>query len=256
MIDYFNSLRFVAVQRPYLYSKLLRPRVAKCLIAFIWSFSGIWSILGIYDWNYKLQSTSTQISQFRKKDESVYSIKVGRMCTNKNTCYFVISFYAIYVPILITMAGIHVSVLCTTFTHIRHIKQHSRVRSEDISNKEAVKRICSYRFFRKELRASKSVAIVYLAFCVCWLPTCVITTIIHVDKNYFAQLQRENMVLFMTLYYLFIEVLPLLNTMLNPIIYSSSNKQFRDVLVSLWRKFLGRTPKLSEFELTALNQQA
>ena len=246
------TFRFIAIQMPFRYSRLLRPQVMRSLIVFVWSFAGIWSILGIFNWNYQPQLGSNRKSALRKKDQSVYSIKVGRMCTNQNTWYFVISFYAIYVLILIFMTGIHVSVFRTTLIHIQHIKQHARVKRDA----SVERRICHHKCFRKELRASRSVAIVYMAFCVCWLPTCVITTIIHVDKNYFTELRKQKKVLFLTLYYLFIEVLPLLNTMVNPIIYSFSNKQFQDVLVNLWRKFFGKTPRRNEFELTALNQQA
>ena len=103
----------------------------------------------------------------------------------------------------------------------------------------------------KELQATKSVAIVYLAFCVCWLPTCIITTIIHADKTYFRELQQESPTMFLTIYYVFIDILPLVNTMVNPIIYSFSNKQFRTGVVSVWRKMLGKTPRREgTFELS------
>ena len=95
----------------------------------------------------------------------------------------------------------------------------------------------------KELQATKSVAIVYLAFCVCWLPSCIITTIIHADKTYFRHLQQENPTMFLPIYYVFIDILPLVNTMVNPIIYSFSNKQFRSGVVCLWRKIVREAPR-------------
>ena len=96
---------------------------------------------------------------------------------------------------------------------------------------------------RKELKATKSVAIVYLAFCMRWFPTCIITTIAHVDKHFFMKLQRENIQLFLAVYYLFVEIVPVVNTMVNPLIYSFSNGEFRREVYTLWMRFLGRTPK-------------
>ena len=96
---------------------------------------------------------------------------------------------------------------------------------------------------RKELQTTKSVAVVYLSFCVCWLPTCIITTIIHTDKHYFTKLRQQNLTLFLTVWYVFVEVLPLMNFMLNPIIYSFSNKQFRTALCHLWKRFWGKSQR-------------
>lgn len=85
----------------------------------------------------------------------------------------------------------------------------------------------SKRTLHKELRATKSVAIVYLAYVVCWLPCYVINIIIYVDINYFPRLKAVDPNLFLFLYYAFIEVLPSVNHCVNPFIYSFSNRQFR-----------------------------
>ena len=89
---------------------------------------------------------------------------------------------------------------------------------------------------RKEIHATKSVAIVYLAFCVCWMPCCVITTINHVDETFFQRLLINNKSLFLIIYYTFVDILPLFNTMLNPLIYSFSNAQFRSAVQQVWKK--------------------
>ena len=57
--------------------------------------------------------------------------------------------------------------------------------------------------------------------------------------------------MFVSIYYVFVEVLPLVNTMVNPIIYSFSNKQFRSAVVSVWRKLLGKAPPRELFELAS-----
>ena len=47
--------------------------------------------------------------------------------------------------------------------------------------------------------------------------------------------------LFLTLYYLFVEILPVINTMVNPLIYSFSNGEFRGEVCTIWTRFLGKT---------------
>ena len=46
------------------------------------------------------------------------------------------------------------------------------------------------------------------------------------------------MMLFLTIYYLFVEVVPVVNTMVNPLIYSFSNREFRGEVARLWERLL------------------
>ena len=250
---------------PYQYLEILSSRTAKRLIAGTWCFAGVWSLIGVYKWSH---SSSNPMAVSEKEHQSVYSIQVGQMCTNINTSYFVASFFGIYIPALIIMTGIYVSIMRTTLAHIRHIKSHSCVKGKINSivkntlamvpiepivvDDTIVKQKNDSTSFRKERQATKSVAIIYIAFCVCWLPVCVITTIIHVNRNYFNALREKNKHLFLTIYYLFHEAFPLVNTMLNPIIYSFSNGQFRSAVLNVARKFLGKPQRRqSQFEPVA-----
>ena len=46
------------------------------------------------------------------------------------------------------------------------------------------------------------------------------------------------MMLFLTIYYMFVEVVPVVNTMVNPLIYSFSNREFRGEVARLWERLL------------------
>ena len=119
---------------PYQYLEILNPRVSRYLIGSVWCFSSIWSVIGVYDWSQSNSANnkppSNGIHFHKETDQSVYSIEVGQMCTNRNTLYFVISFFVIYVPTLIVMTSIYVPIFRTTLAHIRHIKCNTCVRGK------------------------------------------------------------------------------------------------------------------------------
>ena len=270
---------------PYQYFEVLTSRTAKRLIAAVWCFSVAWSSLSIFTWrdiDHHLsipQNTTTiystshipQILQNGAK-RSVFSIRVDRMCRNTNIYHSLVSFYGIYIPVLICMTGVYLRILHIAVRQIKKIKKQESIQgstryrtttimslistNEDIDSSKSSKNAslfkCYGRSIDKELQATKSVAVVYLAFCICWLPTCIITTIIHSDEHYFRHLQERDMTLFLIIYYLFVEILPLLNFMINPLIYSFFNAQFRTGVLQLKRKFIRRaqhSERLFEFSL-------
>jgi len=71
------------------------------------------------------------------------------------------------------------------------------------------------------LKASKTVAIVYGTFVVCWLPV-MCWSMLNV---YCRSCIRDANMLF---YIILVEILPIFNSMLNPFIYALTNRQFRN----------------------------
>ena len=91
-----------------------------------------------------------------------------------------------------------------------------------------------------EIKATKTVAIVYLAFCLCWLPSAIFIIITFFDDGYFMTLPKNTA---RAIWFTFVDILPMVNTMVNPIIYSFSNTQFRNAVQDVWRKFMGKASK-------------
>lgn len=96
-------------------------------------------------------------------------------------------------------------------------------------------------FKRRELKATKSVAIVYFTFLICWLPGAIVAIIANFDteKKIFTQLYIKNKGAFLFIYLGLTKTLVMLNTMLNPIIYSFSNEQFRHAFRMVYSKMFG-----------------
>ena len=109
--------------------------------------------------------------------------------------------------------------------------------SEIIDTGDKCRNTTKNRKRRKELRATKSVAIVYFAFLICWFPNMVINVIIMFHNDYF---QQKNRTLVLVLFYTFTRILPMVNTMLNPLIYSFSNRQFQKAFKLVLNKMRGK----------------
>lgn len=236
--------RFVAITMPFRYSYVLTVNRAKKLIAAVWIFSAIWSFVGFFKWNNDESNTN----------DSVLSVQLTSFCLNKNYYYYAASYFGIYLLPLLIMSVTYLIILQVALTQIQaiestHVELQSSTSTIDVCSTEELRhrqmtndierhKKAQQRKRRKELRATKSVAIVYFAFLLCWFPNCVINLIIMFNSSYFPELKKTNETLFLFIYYCFIQILPMVNTMINPVIYSFSNKQFRTGFRSVYRRVL------------------
>lgn len=236
--------RYIAIRFPFSHSTLLSTRRVRRIITGIWCFVVVWVFAGVFKWDSKeIDGSST-----------VFSISATRnQCSNKNKYFYVAAFLGIYIVPLAIMSFTYFMILQIAISQIRAIEstqvnvssrleaeQGSTEAQEKNNNITLNKKRREKRLKRKELKATKSVAIVYLAFVICYLPSCIISIIILFAERHFPKLQKSNMSLFLFIYYFFILVLPRIGTMINPIIYSFSNNQFRRGFRSVYNRLLGK----------------
>lgn len=81
----------------------------------------------------------------------------------------------------------------------------------------------------KELKTTKSIATVYVAFSICWLPSCIFHIILIVNPDFYFQT---------FVWLVFVDIFPMISTAINPFIYAFMNKEFRDAVHYIWRKLL------------------
>ena len=206
------------------------------MIITLWIFSTCWSVLGIFRWKTKTNSP-----------DKTFSISVKRMCVNENHIFFVVSFCGIFVPVLIIMTCTYIRILHIALTQIRKTERSTTIISVSSSSSQTDQN-CEKRRRRsskvnlviRELKATKSIATVYVAFCVCWLPSCVFHLILLSTKGFHLS---------KTLWFIFIDILPVVSTSVNPFIYAFLNKEFRNAVQYIWRKLLVQT-KLRDSYLT------
>ena len=197
------------------------------MLAFVWVFSIIWAIGGIIDWD----------------GFSTISVNSSSNCSNKNPKFYVASYFGLYLVPLIILTFTYLRILKVAITHIKAIEatqvdfrpNHLNNSKSSGKNSEGEKS-SRKRQRRKELKATKSVAVVYLAFLICWFPSLVINFIILLNHTYFPTLRKTNKILFDFLFYTFVHILPVLNTMVNPIIYNFFNKPFKKTLMQLFKR--------------------
>ncbi|XP_066931234.1 adenosine receptor A2b-like [Clytia hemisphaerica] len=229
--------RFVAIRYPYKYREMFSYRRVRWMLFCLWSFALVYPITGILPW-----------SNIPSQKGSHFTISnVNYVCANYNRSFFAVSFLGIYIIPLVVMSFTYCMILQIALTQIRAIQRtqvslrsvdpQQSTRSDDSSmttNNTSSRR-------RKELHATKSVAIVYSAFLICWFPVCVVNIILLFDVGYFPRLLMSNKTMFLFVWYGLIQILPMINTMVNPIIYSFSNKQFRNGFRSVYQRLKGET---------------
>ena len=184
---------------PFRYNNLVTSNRAKLFVTFIWVFSFGWSTLSVFSWS-SLFTTSVSVAK--------------KSCVNNNYAFYAASFFGIYVPVLFTMTCSYISFMQLIHRHIKAIK------STEV--KKTVGKL------NREIKATKTVAIIYLSFLISYLPSCVINGIIFVDPKYFPNLKSKNKLLIHVIFYIFVEVLPIISTAADPLIYSFLDKNFRN----------------------------
>lgn len=215
----FFSFRFIAIAYPYHYHANWDRKKSRCIIILFWLFTVLWTLCGLWDWG---------TNSIKTLEIFTVTVSQGR-CVNTNTLFYVSS-YGIYVSGVLVMTICYVFILKVAIQHIKaiHSTTSTTMQSERKINSKTHRR-------NKEWKATKSMAVVYFSFLFCWFPLLIINVIISIDKMFFYKMLLENEDLFLFMYYTFIVILPALNFMINPVIYSFTNKSFRSGMKSVLR---------------------
>lgn len=202
----------------------MTKRNSKYFILSVWIFSVFWAFIGVFPW----QGNGS-------------GVKVKYNCSNENYFYYAVSF-VIYLFIFVVITGTYCTILSVALGQIKAIEKNEKITSRLLvvndEDKEKFKK--KRKSIKRELKATKSVAIVYLAFTICWMPSAVINIILLFNNDYFLPMQQTNKSMFLFIYYFCVDVLPIFNTMVNPIIYSFANKQFRKAFKKVISKLTGK----------------
>ncbi|EDO47351.1 predicted protein [Nematostella vectensis] len=211
--------RFLAVTKPFAYQELMTKTLGFTLLGFVWVYACLWGLLGLFNWT----------------DPGTPSIYTGvyptgeRFCTKNDKWYYTVALaVAFFLPLLIVIV---------TYACVFNVAlNQARAMSLADPNKRGHKRIV------RELKATKTIAIVIGAFVVCWLPFFIIVVLSLWCKpeDCFAAFQKYPK-FSLAIRIPFVFVLPMVNSCINPVIYAVYNKEFRmSFSVMLLRKKRGR----------------
>eukprot|EP00794_Sanderia_malayensis_P019230 gene19230-21157_t len=191
--------RYFLISLPYVYPTLMSRRRAIALCICIWIYSHLWSWSSVFTW-----TTPPEVS---------ISVSNNR-CTNTNSKYVITSISLLYLLPLVIMGIVYAIILRIAS------KQAKNIASYEVTLKGQKRRA-------RERKATNTLAIIYGAFVVCWLPNFLLSLSVTLCPKCFLQLQKDHYWLFMMLLIIFVQVLPVLNSAINPFIYGIHNKQFR-----------------------------
>ena len=146
----------------------------------------------------------------------------SNICTADNKTYFSILYgFVFFLPTLI-MLTLYGKILKIALSHAKTMDtRRVTIRTSEQRRRSSLGFITQSNFFanrRLEFRATKVVLVVYGTFIVCWLPIVSLTvaTIIKPDLSYSS-----------FVYVLFGDMLPIINSILNPFIYGILHRDFK-----------------------------
>ena len=198
--------RFLAITKPFDYQTKMTNRVGFSLIAFVWVYAMLWGVLSLVDWT---GSTAPD-----RRHIAVYFDPTGeRRCGKNDRLYYTVAMaLAFFLPLLVVIIA-YSCVFRVAFT------QAKAVASLDPNKNQ--------RRILRELKATKTIAIVIGCFIVSWLPFFIVTVIsLWCTKCMQPFITSRALSYFVRISFVF--VLPVINSSLNPLIYTVFNKEFRN----------------------------
>ena len=213
--------RFVAVSSPFFYQRFVSLKTTLACIIFTWIYALTWACLSLFDWEHP-NSPSTHILERPTK----------RLCLINNRLFYYVSYFTVYIIPLIIMGLLYLCILRIALRQARSIKSLSVVCKQNNtgssgggSNKQ-----------QKEVSATKTLAIIYGSFLICWLPVTIISITAKSYPTEYRSFRLEQPILFEIIFSTFVKVLPALNSALNPFLYIMFNKTFKHELKKLYNR--------------------
>ena len=219
--------RFLALTFPLSYRSLMTKRRGIGAIALVWGYSGIIASLSFMNWSENAGTIAN--SECMKSDKYYYTFAI--------TAGFFLP-----LTILVINYSLVFKVAFAQAKKLQLLKSSSMEPAEfsdvEVSPDPRPSVVSIGRMERKkrksilrELKATKTLAIVIGTFIVCWLPFFIIMFVVQFCTMCLPNIHPTGRQIIAIV---FAYVLPLLNSAVNPIIYSSFNSDFRSAFKDIF----------------------
>lgn len=196
--------RFLAITKPFEYQRRMTKKVGFSLIAFVWVYAMLWGALSLIDW--------TADSSNNPHIKVAWSKSKERICGKNDRIYYTVAMaVAFFLPLLIVII---------TYACVFRV---AFIQAKAVASLDPTK---GKRHILRELKATKTIAVVIGVFIVCWLPSFIVIVMSLWCEPCFDPF-ITNRALSYAIRITFIFVLPVMNSSLNPLIYTLFNKEFR-----------------------------
>ena len=195
--------RYIALARPYQYSNLMNFKRTRLVIIFTWLLSILIGSLTNVDW----ENFST----------NGVTIK-DNICISTNGYFVTVVYVIVFLIPSIGMGLAYAKILRIALYHARIIASLKLIGTIE-TEEQKKKNLRNMTKNSMELKATRTIVVVYGSFVACWLPVAIISLV-----NAWC----PKCITFKKWHYiLFVEILPMLNCALNFFIYAVMNTQFR-----------------------------
>ncbi|XP_061741038.1 adenosine receptor A1-like [Nerophis ophidion] len=194
--------RYLRVKIPIRYSTIVTQKRAYVAVVLCWMVSFLTGLVPMMGWNNR-----HDLDKLSHNDSMVCNFT--DVMTMEYMVYFNF-FGCVVTPLLIMIAlyGELFRVIC------RQLNRRAEATSDD------------ERYYRKELKLAKSLALVVLLFAVCWLPLHIMNCVVLFYGEGFIPQPAINVGIFMSH----------VNSALNPLVYAFRIKSFRVTLLEITRR--------------------
>ncbi|XP_006784500.1 adenosine receptor A1-like [Neolamprologus brichardi] len=210
--------RYLRVKIPMSYKRVVTPRRAGTAVLLCWLVSIIVGLTPMLGWN--------NLQQLRKngslKNDTLVVCKFETVISMDYMVYF--NFFGWVLPPLLLMLAIYVEIF-----YMIHKQLNKKVTASHTDPR---------RYFGKELKLAKSLALVLFLFAVSWLPLHILNCITLFCPGY-----HEVGFIYIAI------ILSHGNSAVNPIVYAFRIKKFRTAFRKIWKQYLlcrdpvGRLPQ-------------
>lgn len=222
--------RFLALTFPLSYRSLMTKRRGAAAIAFVWGYSGLIGALSFTNWSADAETIAH--IQCKKSDKYYY-------------IFAITAGFFLPLTILVINYSMVFKVAFTQAKKLQLLKSSAMELAEPsevnvcLDSRPSVVSIGRIERKRRksivrELKATKTLAIVIGTFILCWLPFFILMFVVQFCDLCLLNIHpkgREFIAI------VFAWVLPLLNSAVNPIIYSSFNSDFRSAFKDIFLRF-------------------
>lgn len=249
--------RYLIITYPYKHQRWLTMLRCKLMIACVWIYGGVWGLMSNMNWH-DLKKPSILINS---ENNCVINENPGYVATVYVVVFYipVIILFFTYLNVL-SIARNHAREISRTFsvpitthaddeTQIQNFEKSQRenpneasvtttlassqVRRNKRGKSSRVTNMKNLRLRQMTIKATRSVVAVYGTFIFCWLPVSVFSFAVAFKKT----LVIGSEVPAKWFYHIFVEVLPVVNSMLNPFLYAFMNKDYRKAYKLILKRF-------------------